>query len=161
MNRKLFAGVTAAVVLTVGIGLSGQAAQTNPTIGTWKLNVAKSKYDPANLAPKSQTTKIEAAGAGTKATTQGVDYAGKPISYSYTANYDGKDYPITGTGPNGADTIAVTRVDANTLQSTLKAKGKTVLTNRSVYTGTSRTITSTGTTASGQPIHNVAVYDRQ
>src|SRR5258707_770817 len=42
---------------------SGSAAQTGDAwIGTWTLNVAQSSFDPANLAPKSQTTKMTAAG---------------------------------------------------------------------------------------------------
>jgi hypothetical protein len=41
------------------------AQAADPQVGTWKLNVAKSTYSPGP-APKSGTSKIEAAGAGTK-----------------------------------------------------------------------------------------------
>ena len=39
------------------------AAQTDPSVGTWVLNVAKSKYDPGP-PPKSSTVTIVAAGQG-------------------------------------------------------------------------------------------------
>ena len=156
--------LTIATVFVLAVATSGLLlAQSNPAIGTWKLNLAKSKYSPGP-PPKSQTTKIEAAGNGVKNTNDGIDGNGNPITYGYTTNYDGKDSPITGAGsPNGADSIAVKRVDANTTTSTLKKAGKVVLTTRTVYStdGKLRTITSKGTNESGQPTNNVTVYDRQ
>jgi hypothetical protein len=72
------------------------------------------------------------------------------------------DYPITGT-PNGADTIAIKRIDANTFEITLKQAGKVVLTSSGVYSkdGKLRTLTSKGTNEKGQPTNTVGVYDRQ
>lgn len=50
---------------------------------------------------------------------------------SYTANYDGKDNPVSGTGaPGGADTIALKRIDSNTVEATWKKVGKIVMTSR-------------------------------
>src|SRR5262245_2998960 len=72
--------------------------QTNTSIGTWKLNLAKSKYSPGP-APKSQAVTYEAVGQGVKVTAKGTNAEGQPVDYQYTANYDGKDYPITG-NPN-------------------------------------------------------------
>jgi hypothetical protein len=165
--RRRMVGITAVAALAAVFTLFGQAPAllgqaANPTIGTWKLNLAKSRYDPANLAPKSTTTKIEAVGASIKNTTTGTDSKGKAISYSYTAAYDGKDYPISGTGtPSGGDTIALKRSDPNTVDSTVKKSGKVVQTSRTLYTSTLRTITSTGTSDTGQPTHNVSVYEKQ
>ena len=162
MRRTLLGAFTVMTVLAAVVSVSGQAAQSKPSIGTWKLNLAKSKYDPPNLAPKSQTAKVEVAGSGVKHTREGIAWNGSRIAYEYTINYDGKDYPITGTGtPNGADTIAATRIDANTFDLTLKKAGKVVQTNREVYSSTLRTITAKGTDESGQPTNNVIVYDRQ
>jgi hypothetical protein len=142
----------------------GTDGNSNPAIGTWKLNLEKSRYDPGP-PPKSQTQKFEAVGKdGAKNTTEGVAADGSRIAYSWTANYDGKDYPVTGVGtPNGSDTIAVKRIDANTFETTLKKAGKVVLTNTTVYSkdGKLRIITGKGTNAAGQPTTNVTVYDRQ
>jgi hypothetical protein len=158
--KRIFVFCTVALSLvTSGLLL----AQSNPSIGTWQMNVAKSKYRPGP-APKSQTGKYEAVGNGVKVTVEGIAGDGSKIAYSYTANYDGKDYPVTGTGtPSGEDTIALKRIDANTFTATGKKAGRVVTTNRAVYSqdGKSRTITSKGTSASGQPTNNVTVYDKQ
>ena len=65
--------------------------------------------------------KIEAAGEGEKATTEGVNAAGTATKTEYTAQYDGKDYPITGS--QTADTVALKRIDARTIERTDK-KGR-------------------------------------
>jgi len=131
-------------------------------VGTWKLNLAKSKYTPANLAPKSSTTKIEAAaGGGIKATVDAVDADGKTIHYTFTAKYDGKDYPVTG-DPN-RDTVAYTRIDDFTYDSTSKKAGKVTTTSHTVISkdGKTRTNTITGTNAQGLKVSNTQVYDKQ
>jgi hypothetical protein len=146
------------------LSVTGLVAESNPMIGTWKLNPAKSKYTPGP-APKSQTATIEAAGDGIKNVTQGVAADGSAIAYEYTAStLDGKEYPITGSAPpSGADTIAVKRVDTYTFTSTMKKAGKVVQTNKVVYSkdGKLRTITTKGTNKTGQPTTSVAVYERQ
>jgi hypothetical protein len=138
-------------------------AQTDPTPGTWKLNLAKSKYSGAP-APKSVTTTIEAAGAGYKTTTEGVASDGSHIAYGFTATFDGKESPMTGTGtPNGADTISLKKTGPNTLDATLKKGGKVVVNSKSVISkdGKTRTLNSTGTNAAGQPTKTTSVYDKQ
>jgi hypothetical protein len=150
----------AGVVLSV----TGLLAQSNPMVGTWKLNVAKSKFTPGP-PPKSQTSTIEAAGDGIKNVTKGVTGDGTAVAYEYTVgSLDGKDYPITGTGaPGGGDMITIKRVDAFTFESTMTKAGQVVQTSKVVYSkdGKSRTITGKRTAASGQPTSFVAVYERQ
>jgi hypothetical protein len=146
------------------LSVTGLVAQSNPQIGTWKLNPAKSKYTPGP-APKSQTATVEAAGDGIKNVTKGVAADGSAIDYQYTAtSLDGKDYPLTGSAPpSGGDTIAVKRVDTYTFTSTIKKAGKPVQTTSVVYSkdGKLRTITTKGTGKDGQPMSSVAVYERQ
>jgi len=139
---------------------SAAFAQADSQIGTWKLNVAKSKYSPGP-APASAIIKIEAAGAGTKVTVDQVGADGTKQHWEFTANYDGKDVPITG-NPN-ADTVARTRIDANTVQTVSKKGGKIVATQISTVSsdGKTRTVTTKGTNAEGKPINNVAVYEKQ
>ena len=155
-------GVGAAAVVTTLLTLWSVPglAQPDTHVGTWVLNVAKSKYNPGP-PPKEQTTIMEAAGNGIKVTTKGVDAAGKPTSASYTANFDGKDNPVTG-NPDW-DMTSIKRVNANTLEFTRKKAGKVVQTATSVISsdGKTRTITSTGVDAQGRKINNVAVYDKK
>ena len=91
----------------------------DPLVGTWKLNVAKSK----GALFKSGTTKIEAVGAGVKFTVEMVAADGVTSHWSFTANYDGKDNPVTGDSPYG-DTVAVTRIDPRTTQLANKNSGQ-------------------------------------
>jgi hypothetical protein len=135
-------------------------AQSDPQVGAWRLNVAKSKYSPGP-APKSANTKIEAAGAGTKVVVDQVLSDDTVRHWEFTANYDGKDSPVTG-NPD-ADTVARTRIDANTVQTISKKGGKVMTTQTSAVSsdGKTRTVTTKGVNASGQQVNNVAVYERQ
>jgi hypothetical protein len=136
-------------------------ASENPQVGTWKLNVAKSKYTPGP-APKSGTTKIEDWGNdGVKVTADGVNAEGQTTHVEFQAKYDGKDYPITGL-PN-ADTISLKLVNTNTVDGITKKGGKEVSKSRSVISkdGKTRTFTTEGTDAQGRHVKNVAIYDRQ
>ena len=77
MDKKL--SLCLLLVGAVLVTSSRVTAQGQDTwIGNWKLNVAKSKYEPANLAPKSQDIKQEAVkGGGLKSIVDGVDAQGK------------------------------------------------------------------------------------
>ena len=138
-------------------------AQDNPFVGTWKLNVAKSKSEPGP-APKSQTRTVVAEGEGAKYSFEGVRADGTPFSYSFTVNYDGKDYPITGTGaPGGADTIAIKRVGTHKAEATLKRGGKEVGKSEAEVSkdGTVSTVKSKGKTPDGKEYSTDSVYDKQ
>ena len=152
--------VTLAVLLGADVAsLSAQAA--DPRVGTWKLNLAKSKYDPGP-APQSQTLKVEASGKGEKITSEVVAADGKRTTTTYTANFDGKDYPISGSAL-GADKVSLKRIDARTSERTDKKNGKPVVTIRRVVSADGKTMTATskGTNAEGKPMNNVAVFEKQ
>jgi hypothetical protein len=163
-------GVVALVIVTAlqHVGCSQREPQTSDIervlsrVGTWKLNVAKSKYDPGQ-PPKNATRTIEALGNGTRQRTEGVDASGNRVVYEYTANYDGKDYPITGSGtPNEADSIAVRRIDNFTVEAILKKAGNVVQTTRSALSKDGKVLTYTSTgNANGQPTSSVTVWERQ
>ena len=138
-----------------------------PNIGTWKLNLDQSKYSPATLAPKSGTTKFEAAQDGVKTVTDGVDAQGRKTHTEYTAKFDGKDYTWKGTidgRPNlDQDAVAWKKIDGYTYEITNKLKGQVLTTQRMVISrdGKSRTNTITGKNAQGQTVNNTTVFDRQ
>jgi hypothetical protein len=152
-----------AVLVTSLFLLAGTtlAQSSDPRLGTWKLNLAKSTYA-AGTAPKSVTYTAEAAGAGIKVTVDAVGADGTVEHYGFTANYDGKEFPIVGNSSQG-DTGARTRVDANTVRTIYKKAGKVTVTQTSVVSSDGKTIsiTSTGTDAKGQAVKSVAVYDKQ
>ena len=82
------------------------------------MNVAESKFSPADALPKSDIATIEAVGAGHKMKVDQVAADGRITHWEYTANYDGKDYTLTG-HPNN-DTVALTRINPRTIQSIFK-----------------------------------------
>jgi hypothetical protein len=162
---KVVSGLRAsALVLACGIVLPSQeaAAQGDLSVGTWVLNVAKSKYDPGP-PPKSSTLTIVAAGQGHKIEAKGVDSAGNPTGTQYTSNYDGKDVPVTLTGSQDYDTIALKKVDAQRIEGTRKKAGKVVQTYSRVISadGKTMTLTTSGTNAKGQKVNNVMVFEKQ
>jgi hypothetical protein len=149
------------VVAAFILGASWSAsAQTDPAVGTWKLNVAKSKYVPGP-APKSNTITITAAGNGIHVVAKGEDANSKPTSIDYTATYDGKDSPVK--GAPAYDTTALKRVDANTTEQTRKKEGKAVqtVTRKVSPDGKTMTVTTRGKDEAGRTLNTVAVYDRQ
>jgi hypothetical protein len=160
--RRPFAFITLILVTLVVISSSAVSAQgQDPRVGTWKLNVEKSKYDPGP-PPQSQTLRIEPAGKGEKVTSEVVSADGKRTTSVYTANFDGKDYPLSGSAL-GADNVALKRIDVRTTERTDKKEGKVVQTLRRVVSsdGKTMTVTGKGTNAEGKPFSNVVVFDKQ
>ncbi len=151
-----------AVVLLSVFAASSVQAQNDALVGTWKLNVEKSKYEPGPT-PKSLTRTVAADGDGVKYTFEGVAGDDKPISYSFSVKFDGKDNPISGSVPNGADTAAIKRVDSHHYVATLKKGGKTVGTSKVSISedGKVATVDATGTNAAGVKTHDIQVYDKQ
>src|ERR671925_377421 len=103
-------------IIAVVLALAGSAAlmlaqAPDPFVGTWKLNLAKSKYTGA-AAPKSDTLTFEAQGNGLRLTREGIAADGSRIAYSFATSLDGKPVPVSGSGtPGGADMEAVKRIN--------------------------------------------------
>ena len=152
---KLRNAVLTLATLFVGLTI----CLASPTLGTWKLNEAKSKI-PAG-APKNLTVVFEAQGDSIKCTIDGIDGQGKPTHNEWTGMFDGKDYPVTG-DPN-SDTRAIKQVDTHTSDLTVKKGGKVTITGKAVVSadGKTRTVTLSGTDAAGKHIESTAVYDKQ
>jgi hypothetical protein len=153
-NRIFITLLVAALAFTV----AAWGADSN--VGTWKANIAKSKYSPGP-APKSQTLTIEAHDGGIKYSAHGENAQGAPTHLEFTAKYDGMDNPTTGS-PDG-NSIAYKRIDANTVESATKKDGKVMATSKAVVSkdGKTRTLTTIGKNAAGQDVHNVVVFERQ
>ena len=135
-------------------------AEANVTVGTWKLNAAKSKYTPTAQA-RYETITIEAVGDNMKVILDGTDSAGNKVLAEWTGKYDGKDYPVTGS-PD-IDSLAYTKLDNRHYNSTNKHGGKVSGTAKIVYSadGKTRTVTSRGTNAKGEKVSATAVYDKE
>src|SRR5215831_7929859 len=156
---RLALGRIGASVVALAVLASVAFAQTDPAVGTWKLNTAKSKYDPGPM-PKGNTITITAASNGIHVVAKGEDAAGKPTGIDYTATFDGKDAAVK--GAPAYDAVSLKRIDANTTEQIRKKEGKTVqtVTRKISADGKTMTVTTRGKDENGRAINNVAVYDK-
>ena len=135
-------------------------AQTAPSeLGTWRLNVAKATFTPGP-APKASSVTFSAAGQGISAVIDGVGPDNAKVRWEYTANFDGKSYPVKG-NPDG-DMVVAKRVNTNTIESSYTLKGKPTLVVTRVLSadGKTLTVTQTGMNGQGQKVNNVLVFER-
>jgi len=160
MHRKSL-GVAVALALVAIVATAGVTAAADHWVGTWKLNLAKSRYSPPELAPKSQTITREAVEGGVKIVTDGVDAQGKATHNEYSGRFDGKDYPWP--GQVNADTISLLRIDDEYYETIWKLKGEVTITSNTVVSKDGRTLTTTqsGKDAQGRTVLNMTVFDRQ
>jgi len=157
MHRRMFVSGIIVLCFVVSTALAADMLS-----GTWKQNMAKSKYDPANIAPKSANTKWEGVGAdGLKWVADGVDAVGKPTHAEFSGKFDGKDYPIKGIPIE--DARAYKRIDDFTYEFVSKKAGKVTTTTHMVISrdGKTRTLTTTGTDAEGHKVNNTVAYEKQ
>ena len=116
-------------------------------LGTWTLDVARSKVDYGAL-PKSEVRTYEVAAAGgIRLSVEGVDGAGGTCA---------------GTR-NGGDTVSWKPIDAFTIDAIVKKGGSVVNATRLVVSrdGKALTITENGTDSNGRATHGVRVYKKR
>ena len=142
------------LAIAAPLALVAQTTPNNPFTGTWKLNVAKSKFSPGP-APKSSTVTIEADG---KTTVESVTAVGETHNWSFIAT-EGASAPIAGL-PNSS--LVDKRINVRTIQQEWNMDG-TTLHGRGVVSknGKTMTYTMTGMTPAGKPLHNVEIYEKQ
>jgi len=138
------------------------AFSADNSVGTWKLNLDKSKYTPAPMPVKSLTVIRETSDGGIKVTIKGEQADGTPIDATYTAKYDGTESQVTGHSPY--DTVSIKQVNANTLtDQRKKAGGPYQATGRTVISNGGKTMTTTarGTNTAGKPFTSTFVFEKQ
>jgi hypothetical protein len=155
MLKKL--AVLSLLIFTFSIAAK---AQQDPLVGTWNLNLAKSKFN-GIPAPKSQIYKYEANGPdGVKFTNDSVNADGTNVHAEYSVKFDGKEVPINGDPLR--DMTTNKRVDANTTSGVSTLKGKPASSFRRVVSRDGKTLTITAKgTQGGKAYNQVTVYDKQ
>jgi hypothetical protein len=160
MKSRLAFIVGLAAVLALPLAIHAQSS-SDPFLGTWKMDPAKSKFEPGP-APKSESRVYESTSDGsTKVIVQTTTATGAAATRTSTYKYDGKSYPVQGSA--NYDSIALMRVSASQVKTTLMRGGKSIGEIDSVVSkdGKVGTMTYTFTTPSGVKEHDVIVYDRQ
>ena len=147
-------------VVSAILGTAAVVWAADPLVGTWKLNLAKSKFSPGP-APKDETRVYESQGEGIKVTVITLAADGHSTTVHIAANYDGKDYPVTGSSVY--DAIALKRINQQIAEGILMHGSNPVATSRREISVDGRTLTIIYKTAGNQdrPIDNRAVYDKQ
>jgi hypothetical protein len=146
------------LMVVAAVSLRGQTP--DPFVGTWKLNLGKSKFTPGP-GPKAQTVTIRAVGDRFNVVSDTELPSGQKTHTEYTAGNDGKDAPMTGSA--AIDTVAAKRIDARTVDREDKKAGKVVATLHAVLSadGKGMTVVQKGMNAAGQKVENTVVFDRQ
>ncbi len=143
------------LALLIPVALISQTAAKNMAVGTWKLNTAKSKYEPGPV-PASATVII---GEDNKITFSEETPDGKSTSWSVLPTADGTPAPIVGIENS---TLVEKRIDGRHVEHTWKM-GSGTLNGKSVISknGKTMTYTLTGTGADGKPVHEVQIWEKQ
>src|SRR5437588_10968864 len=152
---------TRIAVVAVALLFMGAAAcfESNPHIGTWKLNEAKSKLPPG-MGKNTMVTYTEQKDK-IKVTVDGVDKDGKATHSVWVGKFDGKGYPAKGNLPYNS--VAYKVVNDRTNDITAMKDGKIGWNGRITVSadGKSRTVTINGTDAQGKKFNGKAVYDNE
>jgi len=143
----------ALLVLILGAPSTMRAA--DPVVGTWHLNVAKSRYDPGP-PPKSQTRIYREEKGEVKAVVITVYKNGNSDTVHYPANYDGKEHPVSGSPDS--DGILMKRMDEYSAESILMHAGRTIGTAVRTVSHDGQTMTIT---FKGPNVNNSAYYEKE
>lgn len=151
----------AVVVAILAFASSASAEGLKYQVGTWKLNVAKSKTEA--WTAKSQTRLYEDWGGGLlHMRYEGTDSQGNPTLGEFVARFDGKAYPYVVRGAPDASTISLTRVDDRAFAYSMLADGKPSFTGTIAVAADGKSYTNTfKTNGKGEPSSAVLVFEKQ
>jgi hypothetical protein len=156
--------IVATVALTglSSVGRPVRGPTADPWIGTWKLNLATSHFDPGP-PPQAITLTIELTRDGAqKHMFDGVNSRGEKIHDERITNFDRVDVRVSG-DPTANLTNAFSRLGPRSFEALDRVDGKVRSTHVIVISDDDQTFTetSTGLNSRGQPMNSTLVYDRQ
>lgn len=155
---KRFVTIIVGAFFPLFLGAFVALAAANPLVGTWHLNVVKSKFSTSS-PPKSAIAKVVSKDEGICVTLWIVNGDGTNSELHYAAKYDGKDYTIAGS--RLFDAVALKRLDDHTDEVIYKKKGKVARTSERAVSNDGKTLTITDEAPSGKGASVVSVWDRQ
>jgi hypothetical protein len=152
----------AALLIFAAVAAMPVLAADDPQVGTWKLNVAKSKFV-GTPAPKELTRVVETEGSGVKYSFSGTTADGKAIKYGFSTKLDGSDSSISGDAPSGIDTVAIKKVSASKWTVTQSKGGKQLTTGSATVSKDGKTVTVVikGKNPEGKTLSTTSVYEKQ
>lgn len=145
-------------VLFIGLAVVWLAFAADPFVGTWKLNVAKSKSSSGRtIEPATQTF---------EATSDGYRITSSRLTTPITLHLDGKDYPANQDGVAAsvrAEKTSARRMDDRTIETTFKRGGKAVATLLREVAADGRVLMTIldGVDPNGQIFFEVSLWEKQ
>ena len=149
------------LALTLGAPLALAAHHSgDSSIGTWKLNVAKSTFG-SMAPPRSQTRIYTATHKGTHVVIEEEAADGKMTKTDVTITYDGKPHPVSG-NPD-FDSLSATRLDSYETKANLIRNGQVIGLLRRLVSEDRKTmiINTRIERANGNTETALSFYDRQ
>jgi len=137
-------------------------AQDQLFAGTWKVDVAQSRYQPGP-GPRSETLRFEPVGEAFKVSLDGVNEQG-PYHSEATGKFDGVDVPVVAVPPRQARfTYAFRRIDDHTWDIVIKVNGERRILVHNVVSDDGKTMkgVSTAATNHGQVASQLVIYQKQ
>jgi hypothetical protein len=145
------------------LDIASAQSKDDPSIGSWTLNVAKSKFTPGPPI-KADTRSYEVVDGWLIVTTETTQASGEKTGVRFAAKFDGKDYPQIGRFAPTVSLISYQPVDKRTLKYTVKDTAGTVTsTNTRTVSADGKTMTIEQKTmdANGRPALNVELFERR
>jgi hypothetical protein len=152
--KKVFSLIVLAAVF-----FASPAFAADPVVGTWKLNVANSKFSTG--AALTAGTRVYTEANGLYTLDQKLTGADGKVMSNRVQYREGKDEKQATAGP--ADTTHAKKIDANTWDFDLKKDGKVVGHVHRVVSADGKTLTvhNTGMQLSGAKGDETLVFDKQ
>jgi hypothetical protein len=135
-------------------------AQIQQFVGTWKADVAKSKYEPG-AAPRNETLRFEPAGDGFKVSLDGVNQQG-PYHSEATGKFDGVDVPVEAAPSRQAKfTYSFSRIDDRTWDIVIKVNGQRRIVVHNVVSEDGKTMRAVSTVTPRNQVNQDVIYEKQ
>jgi hypothetical protein len=153
--------VAAVVIIALLSAVSFVRAQVpEDWVGTWRLNVEKSIYNPGPPPYRRGTMKVDLLGDQIRFAYDLVLPRGGVVHMEWTGRFDGNEYMVQGVDDHA--TYAYSPVDERTYQVVTRVNGQVAATTTVRVSPDGRTLTSTtgGRNARGEEIVNTTVYEK-
>jgi hypothetical protein len=152
------------MLLVAVFGLAGSLWAADPILGTWKVNVAKSKYAlGAKVTPKQQTNVVrEAVSNQIEVVVTGMRTDGSAISIKWTAPKEGGVMKFQQGGTEGTSAI-LTVIDPGDWCITVLQNDRQITTYHVVVGKDGKTAREVmkANDAQGKPYEQIQIYERQ
>jgi len=151
-----------AMLLLAVFGLVGTIWAADPSVGTWKLNIAKSKMPPSAQAPVKEETQVtREVGDQYEITFTGTRTDGSTFSLKFSCPQKGGVVKYEN-APEGQMSVT-TMISPSEWYGTSLSGGKQVAFGHYVISKDGKTMTRTGkgTDDKGKPYESLAVWEKQ